>query len=87
MIDSDSRLLPVFEGQELVGVVTVDDILRKVEPFLDAATVAEAHSADLVSIGPATTLETHSMSFVRITSRTFRSSRGTKQSVSSASTT
>jgi len=56
MIDSDSRLLPVFEGQELVGVVTVDDILRKVEPFLDAATVAEAHSADLVSIGPATTL-------------------------------
>jgi len=43
MIDSDSRLLPVFEGQELVGVVTVDDILRKVEPFLDAATVAEAH--------------------------------------------
>ncbi|MBZ6497056.1 CBS domain-containing protein [Natrinema longum] len=56
MIDSDSQLLPVFEGQELAGVVTVDDILRKVEPFLDAATVAEAHSADLVSVEPTATL-------------------------------
>ncbi|MFP8958470.1 CBS domain-containing protein [Natrialbaceae archaeon A-CW3] len=52
IIDSDSQLLPVFEGQELLGVVTVDAILRKVEPFLDAATVAEAHSPDLVSLDP-----------------------------------
>jgi CBS domain-containing protein/ribosome-associated translation inhibitor RaiA len=56
MIDSDSRLLPVFEGQNLIGVVTADAVLRKVEPFLDAATVAEAHSPDLVSIEPTTTL-------------------------------
>ncbi len=56
MIDSDSQLLPVFEGRELIGVVTVDAILRKVKPFLDAATVAEAYSSDLVSLDPASTL-------------------------------
>ncbi|MFD1600071.1 CBS domain-containing protein [Halobellus rarus] len=53
MIDSDSHLLPVFEGTELIGVVGVDDILETVRPFLDAATVAEAASADLVTVGPA----------------------------------
>ncbi|WP_181693364.1 CBS domain-containing protein [Natronomonas sp. LN261] len=56
MIDSDSRLLPVFEGEALIGVVTADAVLREVEPFLDAATVAEAYSSDLVSVEPATTL-------------------------------
>jgi len=55
MIDSDSQLLPVFDGRELVGVVTIDGVLRAVEPFLDAATVAEAYSADLVTIGPGST--------------------------------
>ncbi|WP_254533789.1 CBS domain-containing protein [Natrinema gelatinilyticum] len=55
MIESDSQLLPVFEGRELVGVVTADAILRKVTPFLDAATVAEAYSDDLVSVDPAST--------------------------------
>jgi len=87
MIDSDSRLLPVFEGQELVGVVTVDDILRKVEPFLDAATVAEAHSADLVSIGPATTLGDALNVFRENHITHLPVVEGTKQSVSSASTT
>jgi CBS domain-containing protein len=52
MIDSDSRLLPVFDGRELVGVVTADGILRKVKPFLDAATVAEAATSDLVTVAP-----------------------------------
>ncbi len=56
MIDSDSQLLPVFEGRELIGVVTVDGILEKVKPYLDAATVAEAHSPDLVSLEPTSTL-------------------------------
>ncbi|WP_423751782.1 CBS domain-containing protein [Salinirarus marinus] len=55
MIDSDTRLLPVFDGGELVGVVTVDAILEKVQPFLDAATVAEAYTADLVTLDPAST--------------------------------
>lgn len=56
MIDSDSHILPVFEGQELVGVVTVDGILEAVEPYLDAATVEEAYSRDLVSITAETSL-------------------------------
>ncbi|MBX0297339.1 CBS domain-containing protein [Haloarcula nitratireducens] len=55
MIDSDTRLLPVFDGGELVGVVTVDAILEKVQPFLDAATVAEVYTADLVTLDPAST--------------------------------
>ena len=56
MIDSDSHLLPVFEGDELIGVVTADGILEAVKPFLDAATVSEAASTDLVSIDPDSTL-------------------------------
>jgi len=55
MIDSDSRLLPVFEGDELVGVVTVDRLLEAVHPFLDAATVGQAYSSELVVVEPGTT--------------------------------
>ncbi len=55
MLDSDARLLPVFEGSELVGVVTDDAILSKVESFLDAATVREAYTADLVTLDPDST--------------------------------
>ncbi|AXR78518.1 CBS domain-containing protein [Natrarchaeobaculum sulfurireducens] len=56
MIDSESQLLPVFEGRELIGVVTADGILQKVEPYLDAAAVAEAYSGELVSLEPSSTL-------------------------------
>ncbi|AGN01472.1 CBS domain-containing protein [Salinarchaeum sp. Harcht-Bsk1] len=56
MIDSDSRVLPVFEGRDLIGVVDVDGILEAVQEFLDAATVAEAQSADLVSLDPDATV-------------------------------
>jgi CBS domain-containing protein/ribosome-associated translation inhibitor RaiA len=56
MIDSGSQVLPVFEGEELIGVVTVDGVLRQVQPFLDAATVAEAASRDLVSLDPTSTV-------------------------------
>ncbi len=56
MIDSDSQVLPVFEGRALVGVVTVESILEAVQPFLDAATVSEAASVDLVTVGPDSTV-------------------------------
>ncbi|WP_254526085.1 CBS domain-containing protein [Natrinema caseinilyticum] len=56
MIESDTQLLPVFEDRDLVGVVTADALLRTVTPFLDAATVAEAYSDDLVSVDPTATL-------------------------------
>lgn len=52
MIESGSHHLPVFEGEELVGVVTADGILQKVQSFLDAVTVADAASRDLVSLDP-----------------------------------
>ncbi|WP_440009278.1 CBS domain-containing protein [Halomicrococcus sp. SG-WS-1] len=55
MIDGDSQLLPVFDGREMVGVVTVDGILQKVKPFLDAATVADAYTDDLVSVSSEST--------------------------------
>ena len=55
MIDSDSQILPVFDGQDLTGVVTVDGILEAVRSFLDAATVAEAASTDLVTVDPTST--------------------------------
>ncbi|WP_340101456.1 CBS domain-containing protein [Salinibaculum salinum] len=55
MIDSDAHLLPVFDGNDLSGVVTVDGILEAVQPFLDAATVSEAASTDLVTVDPDST--------------------------------
>lgn len=55
MIDSDSHILPVFEGGELRGVVTVDGILDAVEQFLDAATVGDTYSRNLHSVSPETT--------------------------------
>jgi len=55
MIDSDSQMLPVFEGEELAGVVTADDILEEVTEFLDAATVTDAASTDLVTVDPEST--------------------------------
>ncbi|WP_277556076.1 CBS domain-containing protein [Halobaculum limi] len=55
MIDSDAHILPVFEGRALRGVVTDDDILEAVQPFLDAATVEEAYTADLVTLDPEST--------------------------------
>ena len=58
MIDSDSHLLPVFEGPTLVGVVTADAILRAVRPHLDAAEVRHAYTPDLVTVDPTATLGT-----------------------------
>ncbi len=56
MIDSDSQLLPVFEGRSMIGVVTVDAILEKVKPFLEAATVSESCTTDLVTLDANSTL-------------------------------
>ncbi len=56
MIDSDSQILPVFEAGDLLGVVTVNDILRAVLPHLSEATVAQAATVDLVTVSPESTL-------------------------------
>nr|WP_325051209.1 CBS domain-containing protein [Halorientalis pallida] len=54
MIDSDTRLLPVSEDAELVGVVTADDILAAVQSSPDAATVGEAATRELITLTPDT---------------------------------
>ncbi len=54
MIDSNSRLLPVFTGDDLDGVVTVDTLLKKVQEFLDAATVADTYTSEVHMVEPET---------------------------------
>jgi CBS domain-containing protein len=50
MVGSESMLLPVVEGEDLVGVVTANDLLAEVRPFLDVLTVDDVASTDLVTI-------------------------------------
>ena len=57
MIGSDARTLPVLDDDErVVGVVTGDAVLEAVRPFLDAATVDDAYTAELISATPETTI-------------------------------
>lgn len=55
MIDARAQLLPVFEGETLIGVVTADDLLNRVQSYLDVATVADAATGDLVTLDPTAT--------------------------------
>lgn len=52
MVEGDSQFLPVFDRETFEGVVTADAILEAVEPFLDAATVRDVYTDDLVSVAP-----------------------------------
>jgi CBS domain-containing protein len=54
MIASDAKTLPVLDDERVYGVVTADAVLAAVRPFLDAATVDEAYSAELISVTPET---------------------------------
>ncbi|TMT77887.1 CBS domain-containing protein [Haloterrigena sp. H1] len=54
MIGSDAKTLPVLDDERVYGVVTADAVLATVRPFLDAATVDEAYSAELISVTPET---------------------------------
>jgi len=56
MIGSSARLLPVFDGDELVGVVTAEALLSKVAPFLRVLSVADVYTPDFVTASPETTL-------------------------------
>ena len=69
MIDSNAKVLPVFEGDNLRGVVTADDIIEKVQPNLSEATVGQASSDDLVTVRPEATFgeAIHDMREQRIT--------------------
>jgi CBS domain-containing protein len=54
MIGSDAKTLPVLDDERVSGVVAADAVLAAVRPFLDAATVDEAYSAELISVTPET---------------------------------
>lgn len=56
MIASDALTLPVFEDEDLVGVVTGDAVLEAVRDALDVVTVADVYEAEFDSVGPETTV-------------------------------
>lgn len=56
MVESDLKLLPVFEGEVLYGVTTARDILRLVESYLDALDVSDVYTRDLIYVDPETTI-------------------------------
>ncbi len=56
MIGSDAKTLPVLDEDRVVGVVTGDAVLEAVRPFLDAVTVDDAYTAELISATPETTI-------------------------------
>ncbi len=55
LVEGGTRTVPVFESEELWGVVTADDILEAVLPNLDALDVSDIYTEQVVSI----TEETH----------------------------
>lgn len=55
MIDSQARILPVYAGLEMVGVVTADALLEAVREFLDAVTVADAETDEILTVDPDST--------------------------------
>ncbi|MEA5409826.1 CBS domain-containing protein [Haloarculaceae archaeon H-GB2-1] len=56
MVENELDLLPVFEGEQFAGVVTARALLGNVLPNLDALTVADVYTEDLLSISADTTL-------------------------------
>ncbi|MFB6074178.1 MAG: CBS domain-containing protein [Haloarculaceae archaeon] len=50
LVESGMKVAPVFEAGDLWGVVTADDILTAVLENLDALTVAQIHTEDVVTI-------------------------------------
>lgn len=56
MIGSDAKTLPVIDDGTVVGVVSTDAILEAVRPYLDAVTVEDAYTTELISATPSTTI-------------------------------
>ena len=51
LVEGDVKIAPVFEGEALRGVLTEDAILEAVVENLDAITVEQIHTDDVVTIG------------------------------------
>lgn len=56
MLESQLKLLPVFEGTQFRGVVTATGIMELVDDYLDVLTVDDVYTRDLVSVEPETTI-------------------------------
>ena len=56
LVGSRSRVLPVFDGGDLHGVVTADAVLDAVQPYLGVLAVSDVYSHDLVTVEPTTTM-------------------------------
>lgn len=51
LVEGDTKIAPVYEGEELWGIVTGDAILEAVHDNLDAITVEQIYTTDIVTIG------------------------------------
>ena len=56
MLESELKLLPVFEGEQFHGVVTARDILDLVDDYLDVLDVDDVYTRELISVDPETTV-------------------------------
>ena len=51
LVEGDVKIAPVYEGEKLFGIVTVDQILEAVLDSLDAITVGQIATEDVIGIG------------------------------------
>ncbi len=51
LVEGDVKIAPVYEGETLYGIVTVDQILEAVLGNLDAITVGQVATEDVIGIG------------------------------------
>lgn len=51
LVEGDVKIAPVYEGDKLYGIVTVDQILEAVIESLDAITVGQIATEDVIGIG------------------------------------
>jgi len=50
LVEGDVKIAPVYEGEKLYGIVTVDQILEAVLDSLDAITVGQIATEDVIGI-------------------------------------
>ncbi|MDY6764996.1 MAG: CBS domain-containing protein [Halobacteria archaeon] len=50
MVESNSKVLPVFEDENLVGVVTTDGLLKEVTSELNVLSVEDVYTRDLIAV-------------------------------------
>jgi CBS domain-containing protein len=56
MVGSTTKVLPVFEGENLVGLVTAEALLEAVQPFLGVLSVRDVVTHDPETVSPDTTI-------------------------------